>query len=162
MNGFLDRLNRNGQDLLLELKSPELYPGIERETLAALQPKGRLGLNTRNKLIIQSFDKASIKKIHKQQPQVKTGFLGTPKSSELKEYAKFTDQINPTDTDVTKKYVSAVHARKGPHDKALEVFTWTVNDAGTACKVTDAGVDGIISNKPDVVRDAARQRSPIG
>ncbi|MGP3978366.1 glycerophosphodiester phosphodiesterase [Streptomyces sp. 8N114] len=161
LNEFLDRLNRNGQELLLELKSPALYPGIERETLAALRSKGFLGLNTRNKLIIQSFDKASVKKIHQQQSQVKTGFLGTPKTSDLKEYAKFTDQINPTYTDATEKYVNAVHALKGPHNKALEVFTWTVNDAGTARKVADAGVDGIISNKPDVVRDAT-QRSPLG
>ncbi|MGI5351619.1 glycerophosphodiester phosphodiesterase family protein [Streptomyces sp. CA-250714] len=162
LNEFLDRLSQNGQELLLELKSPDIYPGIERETLAALRNRGWLGLNTRSKLIIQSFDKASVQRVHQQQPEVKTGFLGTPKVSSLKEYAKFTDQINPTYTDATKDYVNAVHALKGPHSKTLEVFTWTVNDADTARKVADAGVDGIISNKPDVISDAVRQRSPIG
>jgi len=159
---YLDRLTRNGQDLLLELKSPELYPGIERETLGQLRREGWLDrLHTGSRLIIQSFNKAAVQKVHQQQPEVKTGFLGTPKTGDLKEYAKFTDQINPTYTDATKDYVSAVHALKGPHKKPLEVFTWTVNDAETARKVADAGVDGIISNKPDVVSDAV-QTSPLG
>jgi glycerophosphoryl diester phosphodiesterase len=34
------------------------------------------------------------------------------------------------------------------------VFAWTVNDAATARKVAGYGVDGIITNKPDVVRAA--------
>ncbi|MEU5836586.1 glycerophosphodiester phosphodiesterase family protein [Streptomyces diacarni] len=152
---YLDRITRNGQDLLLELKSPELYPDIERQTLGELRTEGWLDRkHTKSKLIIQSFDKNAITKVHQQNPAVKTGFLGTPKTNELKDYAKFADQINPTSADATKKYVDAVHALKGPHHKRLEVFTWTVNDAETARKVADAGVDGIISNKPDVVSDA--------
>ncbi|MBQ1158786.1 glycerophosphodiester phosphodiesterase [Streptomyces sp. A73] len=161
LDEFLGRLDRNGQELLLELKSPGLYPGIERDTLDELRQQGWLDRrHTRSKLIIQSFDKASIEQVHRQSPEVKTGFLGTPKTGDLKEYAKFTDQINPTYTDATKEYVDAVHALKGPHNKPLEVFTWTVNDADTARKVADAGVDGIISNKPDVVSDAVQQTAP--
>ena len=45
-------------------------------------------------------------------------------------------------------------ADEGAHGKPLEVFTWTVNDAGTAQLVAGYGVDGIITNTPDVVRDA--------
>ncbi|MGW3726664.1 glycerophosphodiester phosphodiesterase family protein [Streptomyces sp. NPDC000851] len=47
------------------------------------------------------------------------------------------------------------------HDDSLqrttdveEVFTWTVDDAATARRVARYGVDGIITNKPDVVREA--------
>lgn len=50
--------------------------------------------------------------------------------------------------------MDAVQALKGPHGKRLEVYTWTVNDAATARKVRDAGVDGVITNFPDVVKDA--------
>ncbi|MEU7318625.1 glycerophosphodiester phosphodiesterase family protein [Streptomyces sp. NPDC007083] len=160
---YLDRLTRNGQDLLLELKSPALYPGIERETLDELDRQGWLDRrHTRSRLIIQSFDKGAVQKVHQQRPEVKTGFLGTPKAAELKDYAAFADQINPTHTDATADYVKAVHALKGPHHKRMEIFTWTVNDAETARKVADAGVDGIISNKPDVVSDAVQGSGPTG
>lgn len=161
LDEYLDRITRNGQDLLLELKSPELYPDIEQQTLDGLRRGGWLDRkHTDSRLIIQSFNKSAIAKVHQQNPAVKTGFLGTPKTSELKDYAKFADQINPTSADATKSYVDAVHALKGPHDKTMEVFTWTVDDATAARKVADTGVDGVISNKPDVVRDAVAKTAP--
>ncbi|WP_428814718.1 glycerophosphodiester phosphodiesterase [Streptomyces albus subsp. chlorinus] len=160
---FLDRVTSNGQNLLLELKSPELYPGIERETLGQLGREGWLDhRHTRNRLIVQSFNKNAVAEIHKRNAAVKTGFLGTPKTGELKDFARFTDQINPTYADATKDYVRAVQALKGPHHKRMEVFTWTVNDAATARKVADAGVDGIISNKPDIVSDAVAGAATAG
>jgi glycerophosphoryl diester phosphodiesterase len=36
----------------------------------------------------------------------------------------------------------------------VRVFAWTVDDARTAQRVAGYGVDGIITNKPDVVRKA--------
>ncbi|MBI0380779.1 glycerophosphodiester phosphodiesterase, partial [Streptomyces albiflaviniger] len=42
----------------------------------------------------------------------------------------------------------------GAHGKPLEVYTWTVNDGPTAVSVAGMGVNGIITNKPDVIRDA--------
>ena len=154
---YLKSITENGQRLLLELKSPELYPGIELQTLKELSNNGWLdSKHTKNKLIIQSFNAASVKTTHSLNPAVKTGFLGNPKISELDSYAKFTDQINPTYTAATKDYVKAVHARKGPLGEQMEVFTWTVNDGSTARSVDKAGVDGIISNYPDVVREATK------
>lgn len=154
---FLEKLTENDQRLLLELKSPEIYPGIESQTLKELAGNGWLDSeHMKDKLIIQSFNATSVRTTHTLNPAVKTGFLGNPKVSELDSYAKFTDQINPTHRAATKDYVKAVHARKGPLGKRMEVFTWTVNDASTARTVDKAGVDGIISNYPDVVRDATR------
>ncbi|MFG7943894.1 glycerophosphodiester phosphodiesterase [Streptomyces cacaoi] len=156
LDQFLDRVDHNRQRLLLELKSPELYPGIERQTLRELGSEGWLGRSHRSKLIVQSFNADAVKRVHHYRSEVKTGFLGTPKPEELNSYARFADQINPSYQDVSESYVKAVHAVRGPHHRPLEVFTWTVNDAATARKVTDAGVDGIISNKPDVVTGALR------
>ncbi|QPP09434.1 glycerophosphodiester phosphodiesterase [Streptomyces bathyalis] len=152
---YLKQISKNGQKLLLELKSPEIYPGIEYQTLRELKSEGWLdSSHLKSKLIIQSFNADSVKMTHVLNSRVKTGFLGNPKVSELDSYAKFTDQINPTHSAATKEYVEAVHARKGPLGKRMQVLTWTVNDAATARKVDAAGVDGIISNFPDVVRDA--------
>lgn len=153
---YLNRLDDTGQHLLLELKSPELYPGVEAEILKELDEKGWLDRgHVRDKLILQSFNADAVRTVHHTEPAVKTGFLGNPKAGELADYAKFADQINPQHTAVTKEYVDAIHGHHGPHGRPLETFTWTVNDAATARAMADAGVDGLISNKPDVVRDAA-------
>ncbi|MGW2178662.1 glycerophosphodiester phosphodiesterase [Streptomyces sp. NPDC001732] len=152
---YLDRVERNRQKLLLEIKSPEIYPGIEKATLQVLRQKGWLDRDhVKNRLVVQSFGADSVKKVHQQRPDVTTGFLGTPAVADLPSYAAFTDQINPSHTSVSADYVAAVHALKGAHGKPLRVNTWTVNDAATATRLAGYGVDGIITNTPDVVREA--------
>jgi glycerophosphoryl diester phosphodiesterase len=152
---YLRQINKSGQKLLLELKSPELYPGIEMQTLGELRSEGWADrAHLKDKLVIQSFNANAVRNTHTLNGSVKTGFLGNPKVSELASYAKFTDQINPTHSAVSKDYVDAVHSHKGARGERMEVLTWTVNDASTARTVAAAGVDGIISNFPDVVRDA--------
>ena len=152
---YLNRVDDNGQKLLLEIKKPEAYPGIEKDTLRVLRAQGWLDrAHVTHKLVIQSFGADSVKAVHRQRPDITTGFLGTPAVADLPAYAAFTDQINPTHTSLSAEYVAAVHALKGPHGKRLRVNTWTVNDATGTVRVDGFGVDGIITNNPDVVRDA--------
>ncbi|MGX1883976.1 glycerophosphodiester phosphodiesterase [Streptomyces sp. NPDC055287] len=152
---YVNRVERNHQKLLLEIKKPELYPGIERDTLRVLRQEGWLNRHhVKHRLVIQSFGADSVKAVHKQRPDLKTGFLGTPPVADLAKYARFTDQINPTHTSLTADYVAAVHKLKGVHGKQLRVNTWTVNTAAAAARVNGFGVDGIITNNPDIVRDA--------
>ncbi|MCM2414774.1 glycerophosphodiester phosphodiesterase family protein [Streptomyces sp. RKAG290] len=160
---YLDRLGHNGQNLLLEIKSPEIYPGIERATLQVLGEEGWLDpSHVRGRLVIQSFGADSVRKVHEERPDVTTGFLGTPAVADLPSYAGFADQINPTYTSISGAYVAAVHALKGPHHKPLRVNAWTVNDAAHALRVAGFGVDGIITNTPDVVRAATEVREATG
>ncbi|WP_409057079.1 glycerophosphodiester phosphodiesterase [Streptomyces sp. SYP-A7185] len=152
---YMNRVSRNHQKLVFEFKKPELYPGIEKQGLDVLRKTGWLDRHhVKSKLVIQSFSADSVKKVHQLRPDVKTGFLGTPAVADLPEYAKFADQINSTHGSISREYVAAIHANKGPHRKRLEIFTWTVNDAVNARKVAGFGVDGIITNTPDVVRKA--------
>ncbi|MEU1366005.1 glycerophosphodiester phosphodiesterase family protein [Streptomyces sp. NPDC005803] len=152
---YLVRIGRNHQNLLLEIKSPEIYPGIEQATLRVLRQEGWLDReHVRSRLVIQSFGAGSVRTVHEQHPDVITGFLGTPAVAALPSYAEFTDQINPAYASVTSAYVAAVHALKGPHDKRLQVSAWTVDDAEHAVRMAGYGVDGIITNAPDVVREA--------
>ncbi|PWI08743.1 glycerophosphodiester phosphodiesterase [Streptomyces sp. NWU339] len=152
---FVRRVEQHDQKLLLELKSPELYPGIEQETLKVLSNEGWLDrAHLSDRLVVQSFNADSVRTVHELKPGVKTGFIGAPPMSDLPAYADFADQINPPHTSLSGAYVAAVQAFHGPHDEPLEVLTWTVNDAAAARRVAGFGVDGIISNKPDVVRDA--------
>ncbi|MFF8446405.1 glycerophosphodiester phosphodiesterase [Streptomyces leeuwenhoekii] len=154
---YVRRVEHHHQKLLLEIKNPALYPGIERQTLKVLANEGWLDRrHVAHRLVVQSFSADSVRTVHELKPAVKTGFLGTPPVSELPAYAAFTDQINPSHGSLSAGYVSAVQAVTGPHGKPLEVFTWTVDDAERARQVAGYGVDGIITNKPDVVRGAVR------
>ncbi|WP_049564170.1 glycerophosphodiester phosphodiesterase [Streptomyces sp. SBT349] len=152
---FVERMETHDQRLLLEIKAPELYPGIEGEILAEL---GTLGwLDERlpgERVVVQSFGAESVRTVHELAPRVKTGFLGTPAVADIPEYAAFADQINPRYGDLTADYVAALQAVDGPKGEPVEVHTWTVNDGPTAVRVAGLGVDGVISNYPDVVRDA--------
>ncbi|GLW13410.1 hydrolase [Streptomyces sp. NBRC 13847] len=155
LEDYMDEVEHNDQSLLMELKSPELYPGIERETLRELRSEGWLNsAHLKDRLVIQSFNADAVKTVHKLQPEIRTGYLGNPSVADLPRFAKYCDQINPVHTVVTREYVAAVHGLKGPHRRPLDLFTWTVDDPATAVKVAGLGVDGIISNKPDVVRAA--------
>ncbi|MDX2599361.1 glycerophosphodiester phosphodiesterase family protein [Streptomyces caniscabiei] len=153
---YMRRVSRNHQKLVLEIKNPQLYPGIEQQTLKVLGNEGWLGPAHLEKLVIQSFSVDTVRRVHELSPAVKTALLGTPDIADLPEYATFSDQINSSYTTISESYVATIHALGGPHGKPLEILTWTVNDAANARRVAEYGVDGIITNKPDVVRDATQ------
>ncbi|MFD3503153.1 glycerophosphodiester phosphodiesterase family protein [Streptomyces sp. NPDC058676] len=154
---YVRRVEVHHQKLLLEIKNPDLYPGIERQTLEVLGNEGWLDRrHVAGRLIVQSFSAASVRAVHKLRPDVKTGLLGTPPVADLDSYATFADQINPSHGSLSLGYVSAVHAFTGPHGRPLEVFAWTVDTAAAAHRVAGYGVDGIISNQPDLVGAALR------
>ncbi|WAU80328.1 glycerophosphodiester phosphodiesterase family protein [Streptomyces sp. Qhu-G9] len=155
---YMNRVSRNHQKLVLEIKNPALYPGIERQTLKVLSNEGWLGpAHVRSKLVIQSFSADSVRTVHALRPDIKTGFLGTPAVAQLPAYAEFADQINSSHTTISLGYVAAIHALEGPHGRPLEIFTWTVDTAQGTRRVAGFGVDGVITNKPDVVREALRE-----
>ncbi|MGP4004240.1 glycerophosphodiester phosphodiesterase [Streptomyces sp. 8N706] len=155
LQDYLERVSAHRQKLLLEIKAPELYPGIELQTLLELRRSGWLDHHhVHRKLIIQSFSADSVQTVHKLRPDVKTGFLGTPDVGDLGKYAEYVDQINPSHKTVTPQYIAALHQLRGAHGRQLEAYTWTVNDGPTAARLKGYGVDGIITNTPDVVRDA--------
>jgi glycerophosphoryl diester phosphodiesterase len=144
----LSDMRGRGIGLLLEIKSPELYPGIEKRVAAALRrsPSWLRRDPEERRLAVQSFDWASVRRFHSALPDVPVGLLGTPKTAELPELASYADQINPTYRDVTASYVGKVHAAR------MDLLTWTVDDAGDMKDAARLGVDGIITNKPDVLR----------
>ncbi|MFI9805347.1 glycerophosphodiester phosphodiesterase [Streptomyces sp. NPDC052301] len=151
---YMRRVEHNHEKLLLEIKNPELYPGIEQQTLKLLANEGWLDHAHVGRLVVQSFSADSVRTVHELKPAVVTAFLGMPSMAQLQRYASFVDLINPSYGSLSQGYVAAVHAFDGPHGRPLGVFAWTVNDAATARKVAGLGVDGVITNKPDVVRAA--------
>ncbi|MBX9390077.1 glycerophosphodiester phosphodiesterase [Streptomonospora nanhaiensis] len=145
----LARLARHRLNLLLEVKSPDLYPGIEADiadTLAEhsswLKPRPAWKWP---RLTIQSFDWESVARSHELLPDVPHGLLGLVPAEDVDDYA-WADQINPSHTVIDADYVELVH------EAGLEVHTYTVNEPDDMRAAIDAGVDGIISDRPDVAR----------
>lgn len=150
---YLERVEHNHQKLLLEVKNPELYPGIEQQTLKLLGNEGWLDRrHLTGRLIVQSFSAASLRTVHDLKPDVRTGLLGTPPVADLRRHRAYADLINPSYASLSAGYVDAVHALAGPHGVPMKVFAWTVDDAATARTVAGYGVDGVISDRPDLVR----------
>ncbi|MFE3771453.1 glycerophosphodiester phosphodiesterase [Streptomyces sp. NPDC059122] len=142
---YLRRLDRNQQGLLLELKVPEQYPGIELQTLRELRALGWLNpAHISNRLVIQSFCVRCVKRVHQLMPQVRTGILGRPPVNKLRRYARFADQINPRMSDVGSRWAQAVHRLHGPHGRRLEIYAWDVGATATVRAVRGRGVEGVI------------------
>ncbi|MFI0366496.1 glycerophosphodiester phosphodiesterase [Actinomadura sp. 1N219] len=143
----LSVMRDRGLGLLVEIKSPNLYPGIEKRVAAALErsPSWLRPDPAERRLAVQSFDWESMRRFHSVLPNVPIGLLGTPKAEELPELASYADQINPTYRDLSASYVKQVHASR------MDLLTWTVDDSGDMKKAVQLGVDGVITNKPDVL-----------
>ena len=47
---------------------------------------------------------------------------------------------------------------KEAHALGLQVLAWTVNEPARMAAVLDMGVDGIVSDRPDLVREEMKRR----
>ena len=123
--------------LFLEIKET----GYEREIITTV---GRSGIADR--VIYISFSEESLAKTREIGDKLQTGFLysgdGFPEKILEELGVKY---FLPEGSLVTKDVISAAHS------KGLEVFTWTIDDRKTAERLIECGVDGIITNKPDLL-----------
>ncbi|MFB9903829.1 glycerophosphodiester phosphodiesterase [Allokutzneria oryzae] len=128
--------------LLLEAKAPELYPGIEH---AIAEQLGRASA-WRGRVRVQSFNWEWIKTYRGLAPKAVLGVLGTPEVGELAEIARYSNQVNPPHASATAEYIAAVHKH------GMEVNVWTVDTPDLMRTLISREVDGIITNRPDVLR----------
>ncbi|MEV0595481.1 glycerophosphodiester phosphodiesterase [Nonomuraea cavernae] len=150
----LRAMSAGGLGLLLEIKEPRLYPGIEARVAGELRRAP--AWPAAGRLVVQSFDWGSMRRFARLMPGTAIGLLGTPSAADLPALRGFAGQVNPPYQDVTPEYVRLVH-RHG-----MRVFAWAVDDPGDIRRVISDGVDGVITNRPAVTRsviadDAARR-----
>ncbi|GGO77069.1 hydrolase [Nocardioides deserti] len=140
--------------ILMELKAPALYPGIEQQVADAFASyPGYVRSAVRaERLVVQSFDWQSMARYHEAQPSVPVGLLGRPDESRLAELSAWADQINPSFRTFDAAYVDRVQ------ELGMEVHTYTVNAPADMHAVLDRGVDGVITNYPDVLEDVLAER----
>jgi glycerophosphoryl diester phosphodiesterase len=129
--------------LMLEIKSPSLYPGLTTRVADRLRAAPDWLLP--NRLIVQSFDWASMEQFHRLMPSVPTAVIGTPTVQQLPAIARYAGYVNPRYDTVTAAYVRQVHAHH------MKVFAWVADSRATMRRLIDDRVDGIVSNRPEAV-----------
>jgi glycerophosphoryl diester phosphodiesterase len=134
--------------LLVEVKATSLHPGLAADVAAALRSvPGYLGEAAGGgRLIVQSFDPVAMQQHKSLEPSVPVGVLGTPLRSELGALATWADLVNPVHWSVRPSYVEAVH-RHG-----MRCHLWTVGRRSHMRRALDMGADGVITNRPGVLR----------
>ena len=126
--------------------------------------------------MVQSFDWRTLQLVQKEAPEIRTMYLSSPstlapadRSLPSKWLAGFTPELHggsvpkaihaaggkiwaPNQTYLTPSLLAEAHAL------GIVVIPWTVNDPAMMVKLIDMGVDGMISDRPDLVQIELRKR----
>ncbi len=105
-----------------------------------------------NRVIIQSFDFRTLQIINKNYPSIKTAMLIEEYDKrtlvQQLEYLGFTPTIySPAYSLVNKDLIDACHEKK------LKIIPWTVNDVKKINELRMSGVDGIITDYPNLLNE---------
>lgn len=144
LDEVLDLVDHFSKRLLLEIKKPSQYPGIEEMIVEKLKERGI----PKHKVILQSFDFDCVKKLADMNLEFELGVLLSKKQywyklPNFKEIAKVADYANPNYALVTKRFM------KHAHEEMLKVLPYTVNESKAVKKLIDVEVDGVISDIPE-------------
>ena len=101
------------------------------------------------RVTIQSFDRRTLQYLHKKYPTIKTALLieATDKNSfrkQLKDLGFIPTIYSPESELVNQNLITECHKRN------IQIIPWTVNDKKEMNKFKKMGVDGIISDYPDL------------
>lgn len=128
----------------LELKNYEVfYPDIERIVIDEVD---RLGM--KEQVLLSSFNHQSMELCKRLDPEIRTGLLYGYPLLHMDSYGaeSHADALHPRYSCLQYEPELAVRAR----ERGLQVNTWTVNTREEIAQMAALGVDGIISNFPDL------------
>lgn len=132
-------------NILIELKSPELYPGVEEKVAEAL---AKYKLDTSNNIVIQSFNHPSVIKSAELLPEITHGVLAgedykNVTDQQLQEFAAYAEYFNPNLKIVSSELVDNVH------QAGMKISPYTIKTKAEAERIYKFGVDGLITDYPD-------------
>lgn len=136
----------------IETKSKPGFDGVHHPApgefvdllIAVIQKEGIAG-----RTVIQSFDMRTLQVVHQKYPSIKTSLLmeNTDKRTldeQLKELGFVPEVYSPHYSLVTPALV------KSCHEKGMKIIPWTVNTKEEIERIRSLGVDGIITDYPDL------------
>ncbi|HEX9548958.1 MAG TPA: glycerophosphodiester phosphodiesterase [Acidimicrobiales bacterium] len=139
--------------IVIELKDLPGEPGYDGgHLLATLIADFVAERALTGRVVVSSFDLGAIGLVHSLEPAITTAWLtpgGYDQQAALESVISGGHAaIHPHHTAVTPELVAEAH-RAG-----IAVTTWTVDEPERIRDLAEAGVDGIITNRPDVARAA--------
>jgi glycerophosphoryl diester phosphodiesterase len=132
----LDYLDKKVK-VLVELKEV----GVEEQVLSIVQKK-----SLEKDVIIISFLEEALRKVRKLNKSIETGLI----------YAKHSDPVKSA-LELKANYLVALYKFthttniKKAHENGLKIIVWTINNPEEAKEYAKKGVDGIASDKPDIL-----------
>ncbi len=143
----------------IETKSPEVYPGMEKELLRVLEKYNLTGVNERSsKVLIQSFSKESLLKMEDLNPNLPLVQLisykeqATISDEELNELTEYAVGVGMSYTKIDEDYVQQVR------NAGLHIHPYTVNEKEDMERLLDWGVTGMFTNYPDRLNDVLKDK----
>ncbi len=133
------------------LKRDNIYhpapPEFVERLMQVIKSKG-----IENRVIIQSFDFRTLQVLHKNFPGIRTAMLidfsdNRSLDEQLSELGFIPTIYSPEHHRVSKALVDACH------DKKMKIIPWTVNDKTAINKLKRLGVDGIITDFPNLFNE---------
>ncbi len=148
-----------GQRLLInvEIKDMSLLgTGVEAQVAALIEKYDLL-----DRVILSSFNPLALRRAKYVNPRLACGLLVAPdlpiflRAAWLAPLVPGLNARHPHHAQVNKTVVDHFHAQ------GLVVNVWTVNQAGTARAMVQAGVDGLIGDDPILIREAVEPSSGV-
>jgi len=128
---------------LVELKNPGEYPGITRRLVSQVERDSYW--TSHERLTVQSFSWRYVKAVTDALPAVRGTVLGHPDSTELFGVRWYAKAVHPSEKVITPSYV------RDAHQRWLEIYAYTIDDEDTMLRLLQYGVDGITTNRPDLL-----------
>jgi glycerophosphoryl diester phosphodiesterase len=130
--------------LALEVKAGStFFPGIEERVVSALRERAAI-----DQAAVASFDHYALRRLKEIEPTIRTAALlvGRPVSLSAIAGPAKADGLALEASFVTKTEVEACRAA------GLQLVVWVVNDPAQMRHFIRLGVDGIITDRPDLLR----------
>jgi len=130
---FIDRKVK----VLVELKEP----GIEDKVLGLIRERGLL-----DNVVLISFHEDALRRVRELDSTVETGLIYVrhrdPVGAALELKARYLLPLY--------RFTHSANVRKA-HENGLKVIVWTINKKEEVAKYIEKGVDGIASDRPDIL-----------
>jgi glycerophosphoryl diester phosphodiesterase len=143
-------LDSVGEELLLNIELKSGVLGDARLARAVIDAIEQRAMGER--VLLSSFSPLALRRVQRIAPCLKTAILYTAATRHSLSLTRLISPqplaaIHPHHTSVDERTVTRARRHKA------RVHAWTVDDVGEMRRLVGCGVDGIITNVPDVLRD---------
>jgi glycerophosphoryl diester phosphodiesterase len=138
---LLELARASGLRVNLELK---YYPGDDRDRLAGVAVAAIRAAGLADRVGIQSLELEPLRTVQRLAPDVEVGYL-------LSLNARDPWTLAVDWLAVEQRRISPALVRRA-HRRGVRVLAWTVDDEADMVRLVDLGVDGLITDRPDLAR----------